>query len=72
MATAQVRCCRCNRRLFDIEGRACGTVVIRCPRCRDFSRLDLSSYNRDEGDQAASAPEKKAAYVPVSAPIERH
>lgn len=72
MNVAQVRCCRCNRRLFDIVCPALGTIVIRCPRCKDFSRVDLSSYNRDESKRAASAPETAAADEPHVAPAERH
>lgn len=72
MNVAQVRCCRCNRRLFDVSTPAGGTVVIRCPRCRDFSRVDLSSYNQEESKRTASAPEKTAVDVPHVAPIERH
>lgn len=74
MDAVSVRCCRCNRRLFDIalDSPAAGTIVIRCPRCRDFSRVDLSSYNQRKGKQAASAPESILATVPHEAPTERH
>lgn len=74
MDAASVRCLRCSRRLFDIDlsRPASGAILIRCPRCRDFSSIDLSVYTRYEGKRAASASESITASEPNQAPTERH
>ena len=74
MDAKSVRCLRCDRRLFDIDlsRPASGTIIVRCPRCRDFSSIDLSVYTQCEGKRAASAPESPTADEPHAAPRERH
>lgn len=74
MDAVAVRCLRCSRRLFDIDlsRPASGAIFVRCPRCRDFSSIDLSIYTQREGKRAASAPESFTAHEPHTAPAERH
>ena len=74
MDAVAVRCLRCSRRLFDIDldRPASGTILVRCPRCRDFSSIDLSSYTQREGKRAASAPESFTAHEPHTAPFDKY
>lgn len=74
MDAASVRCPQCGRRLFDIspDRPAHGSITIRGPRCRGFTKVDLSIYNQEEGKQTASASERLTASEPNQAPSERH
>lgn len=73
MEKVSVRCPACGRRLFDVDAsqRLGGWLCIRCPRCKSFTHVDLSLYNREQVSQATSTPARVSASEPKPAPSER-
>lgn len=73
MEMVSIRCPACGRRLFDVDvdRESAGAVSIRCPRCKSFTHVDLSLYNREQVSQAASTPARVLASEPKPAPTER-
>lgn len=73
MEVVSIRCPSCGRRLFDInmERESAGAICIRCPRCKSFTQVDLSLYNRCRVARAASSPAQVSAHEPKPAPSER-
>ena len=73
MEKVSIRCPSCGRRLFDInmERESAGAICIRCPRCKSFTQVDLSLYNRCRVERTASASAPVSASEPKPAPSER-
>lgn len=73
MEKVSIRCPACGRRLFDVDvdRESAGAVSIRCPRCKSFTHVDLSLYNRGQVAQVASTPARVSVSEPKLAPSER-
>ena len=73
MEVVSIRCPSCGRRLFDIniERESAGAICIRCPRCKSFTQVDLSLYNKYRVSRTTSASALVSASEPKPAPTER-
>lgn len=73
MEKVSIRCPACGRRLFDInmERESAGAICIRCPRCKSFTQVDLSLYNKYRVSRTASESASVSVSEPKPAPSER-